>query len=364
MRKKTSANSVSGAPPSITRLKGRVRLHDVALQAGVSQAAVARCFRHGASVAPATRAKIMQAAARLKLAHGTAELQRSNLVALVLPSPAIVHYPQVLADTSEQLARQGKRPLLLTLERESEIDGVLQELWQYRVDGAIVAACLSSRQVAEFARRDVPLVLFNRTPHAQGVPAVLCDQAEAARRLVSCLAEAGHRQFAIIDGPGDSSVAQERKAGMLDRLLELGLPAPIVAGGNDDYAGGGQGLRKVIERLGRVPDAVICGNDMMAVGCLDTARQELGIKVPAQMSVAGFDGLQVSGSSSYNITTVRQPIKEMASDAVGMLATLMARRGGAARDRRYRSSLVEGGTARLSDQGTRGPAPASLRAVA
>ena len=93
--------------------------------------------------------------------------------------------------------------------------------------------------------------------NAYGHGALACAQALAASSPYSTmvvfgdsLADAGHRQFAVIDGPGDSAVAQERKAGVLDRLFTLGLPAPIVVSGNYDYASGGRGLRKVIDVSG------------------------------------------------------------------------------------------------------------------
>ena len=357
MRKKNTVDripSTTSAARSLPSAGRRVTSYDVALLAGVSQSAVSRCFKPGASVSQATHAKVMQAAITLDYIPNAAArsliTRRSNLVAVIISNLASLYYPQVLSDLSQQIARQGKRLLLFTLEREADIGKVLSDVWQYQVDGAIVAAGLSDEQMAEFGRREVPLVLFNRSPREHAVHAVLCDQAEAARLLVSRLAEAGHRQFAIIDGPGDSVVAQERKAGVLDRLLSLGLPAPIVVSGNYDYASGGGGLRKVIDRLGRVPDAVICGNDIMAIGCLDTARHQLGIQVPLQMSVAGFDALEASGWLSYDITTLRQPVQKMATDAVAMLGELMERRGGNAERRRYCSYLVEGSTARLSSE--------------
>ncbi|WP_454774759.1 LacI family DNA-binding transcriptional regulator [Janthinobacterium tructae] len=355
MRKK---NTVAWTPGTTVRpVPGagrRVTSYDVALLAGVSQSAVSRCFKPGASISPATQAKVMQAALSLDYIPNAAArsliTRRSNLVAVIISNLANLYYPQVLSDLSQQIARQGKRLLLFTLEREADIGKVLSDVWQYQVDGAVVAAGLSDEQMLEFGRRDVPLVLFNRSPREHAVHAVLCDQGEAARLLVSRLAEAGHRQFAVIDGPGDSAVAQERKAGVLDRLFTLGLPAPIVVSGNYDYASGGRGLRKVIDRLGRVPDAVICGNDIMAIGCLDTARHQMGIQVPLQMSVAGFDALEASGWLSYDITTLRQPVQKMATDAVAMLGELMERRGGNAERRRYCSYLVEGSTARLSSE--------------
>eukprot|EP01133_Synstelium_polycarpum_P022576 gene22576-27084_t len=330
MRKKNTAVRNSSTTACI--LPGaarRVTSYDVALLAGVSQSAVSRCFKPGASVSQATHAKVMQAAITLDYIPNAAArsliTRRSNLVAVIISNLANLYYPQVLSDLSQQIARQGKRLLLFTLEREADVGKVLSDVWQYQVDGAIVAAALSDEQMAEFGKRAVPLVLFNRSPREHAVHA-----------------------FAIIDGPGDSAVAQERKAGVLDRLLVLGLPAPIVVSGNYDYASGGLGLRKVIDRLGRVPDAVICGNDIMAIGCLDTARHQMGIQVPLQMSVAGFDALEASGWLSYDITTLRQPVQKMAADAVAMLGELMERRGGSAERRRYCSYLVEGSTARLT----------------
>ena len=355
MRKKTTVERSAGngiAERPINADARRVTSYDVALLAGVSQSAVSRSFKPGASVSPVTLDKVMRAAAALDYIPNAAarslSTRRSNLVAVIVSSMANLYYPQVLSDLSEQIARQGKRLLLFTLEREADIGKVLCDVWQYQVDGAIVASWLSDQQLAEFARRDVPLVLYNRCPRGHAVHSVLCDQAEAARLLVSRLAESGHRQFAMIDGPGDSTTAQERKSGMLERLLELGLPAPVVVSGNYDYESGGQGLHKIIDRLGRIPDAVICGNDIMAIGCLDTARHQLGIRVPDAMSVAGFDALDASGWLSYDITTLRQPVQKMAADAVAMLARLMQRRGGEVERKRYLSCMVEGSTARLS----------------
>jgi len=350
MRKQTEVASRAGSGPVDGAMR-RVTSYDVALLAGVSQSAVSRSFKPGASVSPATHAKVMQAATALDYIPNAAarslSTRRSNLVAVIVSNLANLYYPQVLSDLSEQIARQGKRLLLFTLEREADVGKVLCDVWQYQVDGAIVAAWLSDEQLAEFARREVPLVLYNRCPRGHAVHAVLCDQADAARLLVSRLAEAGHRQFAMIDGPGDSTTAQERKSGMVERLLELGLPSPVVVSGNYDYASGGQGLRKIIDRLGRVPDAVICGNDIMAIGCLDTARHLLGIQVPLNMSVAGFDALDASGWLSYDVTTLRQPTQKMAADAVAMLVQRMERRPGAAERRQYVSCLIEGSTARL-----------------
>lgn len=209
----------------------------------------------------------------------------------------------------------------------------------------------------EFRRRGVPLVLLNRRTPGQVVPTVACDQVEAARTLVSRLAAAGHRQFAIIEGPTDSVISQERRRGACQRLTELGLPAPLVVTGQYDYASGGTGLRNIIKQLGRVPDAVICASDVLAIGCLDCARHELGIDVPGQLSVAGFDAVEPSNWLSYNLTTLRQPMQQMAAAAADLLVTRINGQGTEAHTRLFSAQFIEGATARLA------PLPAAMLAA-
>jgi DNA-binding LacI/PurR family transcriptional regulator len=329
----------------------RVTSYDVALVAGVSQSAVSRCFKPGASVSEATYARVMKAAAGLDYIPNAAArsliTRRSNMVAVVISHLANLCYPEALAELSQQLGRRGKRALLFSLQHEAQVDQVLADVWQYQVDGAIVAAPLSEGQVLEFDRRGLPLVLFNRNLRGSTVNSVLCDQYESGRLLASRLAAAGHRQFGIIAGPASSTVAQERRDGACDRLHELGLPTPVTVPGQFDYASGAHGLRDIIARLGTAPDAVICGNDVMALGCLDLARHELHIDVPGDMSVAGFDAVEPSGWLSHNLTTLRQPMHNMALAAADLLTSLIESHGQLAEKRTFAAQFVEGATARL-----------------
>ena len=140
--------------------------YDVARHAGVSQSAVSRCFKQGASVAPRTREKILAAARALNyypnaIAQGLIT-RRSNLVAVIISNLTNLYYPEVLAELTQRLSGQGIRVLLFSLAAESDVDEVLDQVWRYRVDGAIVAARLHPDQLAAFADRGVPLVLYNR----------------------------------------------------------------------------------------------------------------------------------------------------------------------------------------------------------
>ncbi|MFD2367355.1 LacI family DNA-binding transcriptional regulator [Pseudoduganella sp. GCM10020061] len=338
-------------PPDDSGRRGtrRVTSYDVANVAGVSQSAVSRCFKPGASVSKATYQRVMQAARELDYIPNAAArslcTRRSNLVAVILWEQAILSHPGIVTELTQQFARRGMRAVLFTLASEADIDGTLAALWQHQVDGAIVAARLGEAHIAEFTRRALPFLLFNR-PAGHEVNAVACDHYAAARTLAARLASAGHKRFALVSGPADSSVAQERLRGVCERLAELGLPRPLVVAGNFDYASGARAMREIRARSEALPDVVVCTNDMMAIGCIDTARTEFGLSVPCDLSVTGFDGSASSGWLSYNLTTMRLPIAEMALAAAEMFAGLMA--GGAAPQQRLFSPVVvDGTTARL-----------------
>jgi DNA-binding LacI/PurR family transcriptional regulator len=243
------------------------------------------------------------------------------------------------------------RILLFSQPLDADLDATLAEVWQHQVDGAVVAARLTDEQAGEFERRRLPCVLFNRNMRDRSVNAIVCDQVAAARNMAARLAAAGHRRFAMIDGPAGSSVARERRRGVADRLAELGLDAPLTVAGSHDYASGARGMHEIVARMSGVPDAIICGNDAMAIGCLDAARHELKIDVPGQLSVTGFDGIAASAWLSYNLTTSRQPVRQMAQATADMLVGLLGAGGNGPERRVFSASVVEGATARLGPAG-------------
>jgi DNA-binding LacI/PurR family transcriptional regulator len=350
--KPTVEDSASALKTQIASENRRVTSYDVAQLAGVSQSAVSRCFKPGASVSKTTYAQVMKAAALLDYIPNAAArsliTRRSNMVALIITNQANLYYPELLAELSQQLSARGKRVLLFPLQREADVDRVLADVWQYQVDGVIAAARLSPEHIAEFDRRRMPVVLFNRKLRDQSVNTVTCDHLESGRMLASRLAAAGHRQFGIIAGNDDYSVASERQRGACQRIAELGLPAPAVVPGAYDYRSGAVGLKAIIAQLGSVPDAIICGSDVMAIGCLDFARHELGLDVPGQLSVAGFDAVEPSNWISYNLTTLRQPLPKMAAAAAELLCARIDRHDTDIERRVFSAQFIEGATARLT----------------
>ncbi len=324
--------------------------YDVARHAGVSQSAVSRCFKKGASVAPRTREKILAAARELNyypnaIAQGLIT-RRSNLVAIIISNLTNLYYPEVLAELTQRLSAQGIRVLLFALAAESDVDEVLDQVWRYRVDGAIVAARLHPEQLAAFTDRGVPVVLYNRIGEGVPVASVCCDSISGEHALVEALVESEHQVFGIIAGPADSYVGEERVEAARRRLQQLGRNCSIVRG-NFDYASGDMALKELMRMTNRKLDALICANDLMAIGAIDSARTNFGINVPGDLSVVGFDGVGPATWLAYQVTTVRQPVRRMTEAAVAMLIERIENPDISPEQRLFAGELLPGQSARL-----------------
>ena len=323
--------------------------YDVAQLAGVSQSAVSRCFRPGSSISPDKKKAIQKAAAKLgyqpnAIASGLIT-KRSNLVAVLISNLTNLYYPEVLASLTHRLTAAGVRVLLFALQSESDVDAALDQVWRYRVDGAISAARLSATQLRAFERHRVPVVLYNRFAEGEPVPSVCCDSIGGERLLVDRLVNAGYRRFAIIAGPEDSFVGNQRVEGAVARLLEHGIQAQI-APGAFDHDSGAAAMRMLL-RQPEKPEAVICANDLMAIGAIDTARHDFGMSLPDDVSVVGFDGVGPAAWPSYKLTTIRQPVGRMTEAAVSLLLERVEDPSLPHEVRSFAGTLIEGSSARI-----------------
>ena len=330
----------------------RVTSYDVARRAGVSQSAVSRSFKPGASVSKKMRARVTKAAEELRyqpnLIARSLITRRSNMVAVVISQQTNLYYPEVLVQLSQRFSERGVRVLLFTLEHESDIDVMLDQIFQYQVDGVVEAARLSGEQIDLIEQRGIPFVFYNRSFKDRQVSSVCCDQAEGERWLVDRLVAAGHRSFGVISGPEDSAVSVERTQGALERLKELDVESVTVVPGDYSYESGANGLLELKSRLGKLPDAVVCANDIMAIGCMDAARYRSGVKVPEDLSVVGFDGVGPAQWESYDLTTVRQPVGRMTEAAVSMILERIEQPDVPPEKRTFSGILVDGGSARMA----------------
>ena len=349
--------TAKGDLPRDSSAPRRITSYDVAKHAGVSQSAVSRCFKPGASVSKQMRARVMKSAKLLGYQPNAIArsliTRRSNMVAVVLSQQTTLYYPEVLLHLSQRLSERGVRMLLFTLQHESDIEELLDQVLQYQVDGVVIAAHLSETQMEAIESRGLPFVFYNRSYRDRRVNAVCCDHTEGERWLVNQLVAAGHRKFGVISGPEDSSVGIERTRGAIERLRELNIHRHAVVSGDFGYESGFQGveaLRKVMKGL---PDAIVCANDVMAIGCVDAARDQFQLRVPEEISVVGFDGVGASRWTSYGLTTVRQPVRRMTSAAVAMLLERIEDPSLEAEKRIFSGIPVVGQSARVSDPASR-----------
>ncbi|GAB4149307.1 MAG: LacI family DNA-binding transcriptional regulator [Sphingomonadales bacterium] len=331
---------------------GRVTSYDVAAHAGVSQSAVSRVFKPGAHVSKKMRDRVMKAARELGYEPNAIARSlisgRSNLVAVIISNLTNLYYPEVLAQLAHRFSERGARVLLFALDRESQVDDALQQVFQYQVDGAIVAARLSRAQVDEFVQRRVPLVFYNRFFQNFPVNAVCCDQVAAARQLVEGLAAAGHRRFALIKGPSDSVVGLERVETAAQSIKALDLELVAELDGDYSYDCAKPAIAQLISGGSCQADAVICANDVTAIGAIDVFRFEHGLRVPEDVSVVGFDGVGPARWASFNLTTVRQPVRRMTEAAVSMLLELVDDPDRPPEKRLFTGQLINGNSARLA----------------
>lgn len=318
-----------GEPAESKKSKHRPRATsaDVAAAAGVSQSAVSRAFTPGASVSADARARVAAAAASLGYRPNAmaraVSTRRSGLVAIVVAIDTNLQYPEALSELARSLSKSGRRIMLFAVDAMTEVDAAIDQIRSYQVDCVVALLNLSDTHVALLEDHDVPVILYNRLPHRQVVSSVGCDHGGCGRLLAKHLLSLGHRSFAFVQGPPQSSVGVERLNGVAGALADAGVGDVVTAIGDFTYFSGVAAVSALGGRalIGR---AVVAANDMMALGALDELRITLGMQVPSEVAVAGFDGIGASDWLGYRLTTVRQPIRLMADATSAMVADRVA----------------------------------------
>ena len=325
------------APPRLTS-------QDVARAAGVSTSAVSRAYTPGASVSPEKRARIVRAADELGyrpnvMARAVAT-RRSNVVGLILFYETNRHHPEVLLALSRAFSDFGLRVMLFLIEKNEEIGGVIDHILSYQLDGVIAAAAVPAEHRGLLDRARVPLLFYNRADEAE-VPSVSCNHLASGEMIARHLLAAGHRSFALIHAYADSSVGRERMRGVEQQLERAGAAVVADFRGDFDYDHGVAAARHWAERGISDFTAVIAAHDMMAIGAKD-ALMRLGRRVPEDVAVAGFDGIEAGRWLSYRIPSVGQPIEAMAQAAAEMMTRRIANRAAIAEQRLFPGLLQEG----------------------
>jgi DNA-binding LacI/PurR family transcriptional regulator len=219
-----------------------------------------------------------------------------------------------------QLQALGKQTLLFNLPPDQPVDTILPRVLGYQVDGLIIASTTPSNETAEQCRQyGTPVVLINRQAPASQTYAVCCDSETATRQVADLLLDGNHQRLAYIAGIANTDTNHQRQKGFTEQLQARGYANLQREQGDYTYESGAAAARRLLHQS-QPPDAIFCAADIMALGAIDVARYEFGLNVTKQLSIVGFDDIPAAHWPAYNLTTVRQPIEEMVTAVIHLLA--------------------------------------------
>lgn len=341
-------------------MAGKITSLDVAQKAGVSRSAVSRVFTPGASVSKTTAAKVRTAARELGYRPNVLARSlitgRSRIIGLVVAYLENQFYPEAIERLSKSLQARGYHVLVFMASNDNAAtQSVIDELLDYQVDAIIAASVgLSNDLTRRCEDAGIPIVLFNRHQFDDRLSCVTSDNIGGARKLAEFLLAGGHQRIGHIAGWEGASTQIDREAGFKAGLQDAGTMLVAREVGNFNFEATQQAARQMFDR-DDPPDAVFVANDHMAFAVMDVLRFELGISVPRDVSVVGYDDVQIARWPSYDLTTVRQRANVMVAETVDILMTRLDDSDAAPRRVSIDGPLIVRGSARkpqgLTDAG-------------
>lgn len=296
-------------------------IRDVATAAGVSTATVSKYVNKAQRFSPAVEATIKAVIEELGYRSNPLAQSmitgRTNTVGLSVLDVSNPHFTSIVKGANRVALEHGYTLLLVDIDENPNRERMLLEALSRRVDGLLVYSRLAEDEMAWMARLDKPLVFFGRLAHME-LPTVTSDDRRGGYMMAQHLVAMGHKRIAYMSFP-KSHRDQDRMGGIRSCLEAHGLPLQVFSGGAPT-APEGERMSSAVMLGAERPDAIVCYNDLMALGFMKAA-QALGFRIPEDISVAGFDNIQFGRYASPALTTVDLRSEEMG--VVGM-NTLLA----------------------------------------
>jgi LacI family transcriptional regulator len=306
----------------------KVTIHDIARQAGVSVATVSRVINGQPGVGAETRARLEKLFAEVGYSVNVQAQQlstgRSRLIGVVFPveiGQIVLHpvYLPLLGAIGDAAAERGHAVLLAT--SSGHLDQTLDVLYRHGVDGVILpAAGPADPLLGALADLTAKTVLIGHRSDEPMLRWIDSDHDVAAYRLTRHLIDNGRRRLFHLGGPGHVSAAMLRAKGFTQAIEEAGSAVSFagIEQINFNSALAAARARSILTDPAGPPDAIVCGSDLIASGVLLAAR-ELGISVPGDLAVTGFDDLELAAHTTPPLTSVRMPLRELGTTAVSLL---------------------------------------------
>lgn len=305
-------------------------IYDIAKHVGVSAGTVSRALSRPDKVLPATRSRIEQAAAALGYVPNTVartlKTQRSGKILVTVPDIANPFFAQILQGAEDAAQALGYAVLLGDTQHQPEREErYAQMLRRNEADGLIVLGHRlppTARAIVEQSGTTAPVVNGCEFDPALGIPSVHIDNAAAARAVMEHLYGLGHERIAVVGGPTDNPLHQQRLEGARAAGKAHGrLRSLSVVPGDFSVESGHAAALALLART-PAPTAIFCFSDQMALGALAACRDR-GIRVPDDLSIVGFDDLASSRYLTPALTTIRQPMRDIGACAVNLLLAII-----------------------------------------
>lgn len=332
--------------------KKTVNAMEVARLAKVSQSTVSRVFTPGSNVSEKTKKKVLEVARELgyrpnALARGLIT-NRTNIVGLAMRDIENPFYHEVLGKFTKRLRERGYHVLFMYTENDEIQQEEITQFLEYNVEGVIVTdAYLSSKVVSQLHENEIPVILFNR--YSKDVPcySVSCDNYAGGQEIAQYLYEQGHQNMVYITGQIETSTNQDRQSGFCDFLREKGL-VPRIEEGNFTYEKAYEVTLRLLKSKER-PDAIFGANDITALGALDAVKA-MGLSVPDDIAIIGFDNIKMASWPAHELTTWEQPVDEMIAVTIDTLLNEMAGNSVKPETKLIPGKLIERSTTRKKEQ--------------
>ena len=301
-------------------------IRDVARAAEVSVATVSRVLNDTDPVAPGTRERVLAAAAELDFVpHSAARslsTRRTDTIGVILPDLHGEFFSELIRGIDLATRARGLHLLLSHSHGDPNEAMTVLRAMRSRVDAMVVMSPYADEGLLTAAVGGrTPVVLLGSGGEVGGHPRFDIDNVAGAYAMTAYLLEAGYRRIAFVAGPAANLEASQRLAGYRAALAAWGEAGEQVIQGDFTEASGDRATRRLLAEAR--PEAIFAANDMMAIGCLQALR-DAGLRVPADIALAGFDDIPIARFVDPPLTTMGVPIAEIGRQAIECCAQLLA----------------------------------------
>ncbi len=303
-----------------------MNIKEVARRAKVSTATVSRTINGSDKVTPETKERVQRAIEELGFYPNTWARAlgsgRSNLYGLIISDITNPFFPELVKSFEDIAVQNGQEVLVANTNYDPvRMEVCVRRMLQRKVDGvAIMTSEMDARLISEFQSRDIPLVFLDTGKAEKLTSNIVVDYAAGVDAAVEHIVGLGHTEIAFISGPLMLRSARVRREAFIGCLERRGIGADWIEEGNHQVDGGHDAMMRLLGRTTH-PTAVLASNDMTAIGALG-AIHERGLRVPEDISIVGFDDIQISAFTQPALTTVRLSREEIARVAFRALYSI------------------------------------------